>query len=74
MKGHEILAAIETSLRARDEGDTVIERRMHLVADKNCGGHFNVLRGYIAPTNTAGIKVAGDIYDNYHGPNRSLSI
>lgn len=62
---HEILAAIETSLRAQGEGDTVIEPRMHLVADVNCGGHFNVLRGYIAPTNTAGIKVVGDFHDNY---------
>jgi len=65
---HEILAAIETSLRAQGLGDTVIEPRMHLVADKTCGGHFNVLRGYIAPTNTAGIKVVGDFHDNYrHG-------
>ena len=62
---HEILAAIETSLRAQGEGDTVIEPRMHLVADETCGGHFNVLRGYIAPTNTAGIKVVGDFHDNY---------
>ncbi len=36
---------------------------MHLVADKNCGGHFSVLRGYIAPTNTAGIKVVGDYFE-----------
>jgi len=62
---HEILAAIETSLRAQGEGDTVIEPRMHLVADETWGGHFNVLRGYIAPTNTAGIKVVGDFHDNY---------
>ena len=62
---HEILAAIETSLRARGEGDAVIESRMHLVADETCGGHFNVLRGYIAPTNTAGIKVVANFDHNY---------
>ncbi|MDH3536771.1 MAG: ornithine cyclodeaminase family protein [Gammaproteobacteria bacterium] len=65
LSDHEILSAIETSLRAQGEGDTVIEPRMHLVADKASGGHFNVLRGYIAPTNTAGIKVVGDFHDNY---------
>ena len=65
LKDHEILAAIENSLRAQGLGDTVVEPRMHLVADKTCSGHFNVLRGYIAPTNTAGIKIVGDFHDNY---------
>ena len=61
----EILDAVESGLRAQGRGQTVIEPRMHLVADETCGGHFNVLRGYIAPTNTAGIKVVGDFHDNY---------
>ncbi|MCP4389674.1 MAG: hypothetical protein GY802_15370 [Gammaproteobacteria bacterium] len=42
--------------------------RIHLVADKNCGGHFNVLRGYIAPTNTAGIKVVVDYFEPIIAP------
>ena len=64
----EILAAIEAGLRAQGEGNTVVEPRMHLVADPGSGGHFNVLRGYIAPSNTAGVKVVGDFHDNYrHG-------
>jgi len=38
---------------------------MYPVAKKTCGVHFNVLREYIAPTNTAGIKVVGDFHGNY---------
>jgi len=64
----EILHAIETSLRAQGDGDTVIEPRMHLVPNADFGGHFNVLRGYIAAGNTAGVKIVGDYHENYkHG-------
>jgi ornithine cyclodeaminase len=61
----EILHAIEASLRAQGEGDTVIEPRMHLVPNAAFGGHFNVLRGYIAVGNTAGVKIVGDYHENY---------
>jgi len=61
----EILDAIETSLRAQGQGDTVIEPRMHLIPDPAFNGHFNVLRGYIAPMGTAGVKIVGDYRDNY---------
>ena len=64
----EILDAIETSLAAQGRGETVIEPRMHLVADESFRGHFNVLRGYIAPLGVAGVKVVSDYIDNYrHG-------
>lgn len=64
----EILDAIETSLAAQGRGETVIEPRMHLVPDESFDGHFNVLRGYVAPGNTAGVKVVGDFHGNYrHG-------
>lgn len=65
MTPDEILDAIEDSLAAQGRGDTVIEPRMHLVADKAFRGHFNVLRGYIAPIGIAGVKVVGDYIDNY---------
>lgn len=61
----EILDPIEASLKAQGQGRTVIEPRMHLIPDESYNGHFNVLRGYIAPTNTAGIKIVGDYHDNY---------
>ena len=38
---------------------------MHLRADPAAEGHFNVLRGSIAPLGLAGVKVVGDFVDNY---------
>ncbi|MBY2991151.1 ornithine cyclodeaminase family protein [Rhizobium leguminosarum] len=61
----EILAAIETSLGAQGKGETVIEPRVHLEPDPSFHGHFNVLRGYVAPLNLAGVKIVGDFVDNY---------
>jgi alanine dehydrogenase len=66
----EILAAVESGLRAQGEGRTVIEPRMHLAPGRDDSGepirgHFNVLRGYIAPLGAAGVKVVGDYVDNY---------
>jgi len=64
----EILEAVEGGLRAQGEGHTVIEPRVHLQPDPAFNGHFNVLRGYIAPLELAGVKVVGDYVDNYqHG-------
>jgi len=64
----EILDAIESGLRAQGNHETVIEPRVHLIPDPEFNGHFNVLRGYIAPMQLAGIKVVGDYVDNYkHG-------
>ncbi|MBC6440120.1 MAG: ornithine cyclodeaminase family protein [Rhodospirillales bacterium] len=61
----EILDAIEASLAAQGRAETVVEPRMHLVADKAFRGHFNVLRGYIAPLGVAGVKVVSDYIDNW---------
>ena len=61
----EILGAIEAGLIAAGRGQTVIEPRMHLTPDPAVDGHFNVLRGYVAPLGYAGVKVVGDYVDNY---------
>ena len=61
----EILDAVEAGLRAQGEGQTVIEPRVHLEPDPAFHGHFNVLRGYIAPLSLAGVKIVGDYVDNY---------
>ncbi|MEO0938567.1 MAG: ornithine cyclodeaminase family protein [Pseudomonadota bacterium] len=61
----EILEAIEAGLIAAGRGQTVIEPRMHLTPDPDVDGHFNVLRGYVAPLGYAGVKVVGDFVDNY---------
>jgi ornithine cyclodeaminase len=61
----EILDAVEAGLHAQGLGQTVIEPRVHLEPDPAFRGHFNVLRGYVAPLNVAGVKVVGDYLDNY---------
>lgn len=65
LTGDEILAAVEGGLLAQGNGQAVIEPRMHLVPDPAFRGHFNVLRGYIAPLALAGVKIVGDYIDNY---------
>jgi ornithine cyclodeaminase len=68
MTDAEILAAVEAGLVAQGNGQTVIEPRVHLEPDPAFRGHFNVLRGYVAPLDTAGVKIVGDYVDNYlHG-------
>src|SRR5512138_3428688 len=66
----EILEAVGAGLHAQGEGRTVTEPRVHLVPGTRddgtpIGGHFNVLRGYVAPLGLAGVKVVGDYVDNY---------
>src|SRR5687768_18207152 len=61
----EILDAVEQGLRAQGSGEAVIEPRVHLVPDPSTNGHFNVLRGYVAPLRLAGVKIVGDFLDNY---------
>jgi ornithine cyclodeaminase len=61
----EILDAVEAGLLAAGKNQTVIEPRMHLTPNPEFNGHFNVLRGYVAPLNMAGVKIVGDYIDNY---------
>jgi ornithine cyclodeaminase len=61
----EILEAVEAGLRAQGLGQAVIEPRVHLEPDPAFNGHFNVLRGYLAPQGLAGVKIVGDFVDNY---------
>ena len=62
---NEIIEAVEAGLAAQGRGETVIEPRMHLVPGRGIDGHFNVLRGFVAPLSLAGVKVVGDFVDNY---------
>ena len=65
LTAEEILAAVESCLRAQGEGRTVIEPRVHLVPESSAKGHFNILRGVVTPLGVAGVKVVGDFVDNY---------
>jgi len=61
----EVLAAVEDVLRAQGRGEVVLEPRVHLEPGGEFGGHWNVLRAFVAPLGTAGVKVVGDFVDNY---------
>jgi alanine dehydrogenase len=65
LSDREILDAVEDGLRAQGSGQARIEPRVHLEPDPALRGHFNVLRGYLAPIQLAGVKVVGDYVDNY---------
>jgi alanine dehydrogenase len=65
LSNDEILGAVEAGLLAQGSGQTVIEPRMHLMPGAAFNGHFNVLRGYVAPLGLAGVKVVSDYVDNY---------
>jgi alanine dehydrogenase len=47
----EILDAVDNGLIAAGQGEIVIEQRLHLTPDPAFNGHFNILRGYVAPLN-----------------------
>jgi alanine dehydrogenase len=61
----EILDAVRAGLDAQGRGLTAIEPRVHLSPGPAFNGHFNVLRGYVAPLALAGVKIVGDFVDNY---------
>lgn len=61
----EILDAVGSALHAQGLGQAVLEPRVHLVPDPSVDGHFNVLRGAVAPLGLAGVKVVGDFAGNY---------
>lgn len=65
MTDQEILDAVEGGLLAQGNGQAVIEPRVHLRPSPEIRGHFNVLRGYVAPLDMAGVKIVGDFVDNY---------
>jgi ornithine cyclodeaminase len=65
LEDDEILAAVEDGLQAQGTGQARLEPRVHLEPDPALRGHFNVLRGYLAPLQLAGVKVVGDFLDNY---------
>ncbi len=61
----EILASVESAVRAQGHGDVVLEPRVHLTPPNGGKGHFNILRGYVGPDNVCGVKIVGDFVENY---------
>lgn len=60
-----ILGAVEEGLRAQGSGLAAIEPRVHIEPGASLHGHFNVLRGYLQPSQLAGVKVIGDYVRNH---------
>jgi ornithine cyclodeaminase len=61
----ELLEAVEDVVRAQGRGEVVLEPRVHLEPGPTFGGHWNVLRAFVAPLRTAGVKIVGDFVENY---------
>lgn len=60
----EIMDAVELGLRAHGEGKVIMPSKDHLplaYPEKL----FNILKGYVAPVNSCGVKVIGDFQKNY---------
>jgi ornithine cyclodeaminase len=60
-----VIEAVEGAVRAQGESAVVLEPRVHLDPGPDFRGHWNVLRAYVGPLGTAGVKVVGDFVDNY---------
>jgi alanine dehydrogenase len=59
---------VESGLVAHGRREVVLPPKAHIQLDDRYNGHFNILVGWAAPNDTAGVKVIGDFVDNYkHG-------
>ncbi len=70
----EVLEAIESGIVAHGRKKVIMPSKGHLVLDFP---HrlFNVLKGYVEPVNTAGVKVVCDFHGNYrHGLPSELAL
>jgi ornithine cyclodeaminase len=61
----EVLGAVEEGLRQHGLKRVVLPPKSHLDLEERYRGHFNILKGYVASIEVAGIKVVGDYVLNY---------
>ena len=63
-----LLDVIEAGLAAHGRDEVILPPKSHIQLDDRYNGHFNILVGWAAPVDMAGVKVIGDYVDNYrHG-------
>ena len=63
-----MIELVESGLAAHGRREVVLPPKSHIQLDDRYNGHFNILVGWAAPNDTAGVKVIGDFVDNYkHG-------
>jgi ornithine cyclodeaminase len=60
-----VVEEIERGLRAHGNDEVVMPPKDHLKLEPRYEGHYNILKGYVAPIDVAGVKVIGDYYHNY---------
>ena len=60
----EVMDAIEMGLQAHGQKKVIMPSKDHLALDYP-EKLFNILKGYVEPVNTAGVKVIGDFHKNY---------
>lgn len=60
----DIMDAIELGLKAHGEKEVIMPSKDHLPLDYP-EKLFNILKGYVAPIDVAGVKVIGDFHGNY---------
>lgn len=59
-----VMGAVEMGLEAHGQGKVIMPSKDHLVLDYP-EKLFNILKGYVEPIDTAGVKVIGDFQGNY---------
>lgn len=59
-----VMQAVEMGLEAHGQGRVIMPSKDHLVLDYP-EKLFNILKGYVEPIDTAGVKVIGDFQGNY---------
>jgi alanine dehydrogenase len=63
-----LVELIAEGLKAHALGNVVLPPKAHIDLDSRFNGHFNILVGWAAPADFAGVKVISDYVDNYkHG-------
>jgi alanine dehydrogenase len=64
----QVLDVVEEGLAAHGRGEVVLPPKSHIHLDDRYNGHFNILMGWSAPVDLAGVKTIGDYVENYrHG-------
>lgn len=63
-----LIEVVESGLMAHGQRQVVLPPKGHLLLDDRFNGHLNILAGYAAPVDMAGVKVISDYVDNFqHG-------
>jgi ornithine cyclodeaminase len=61
----EIMQQVELGLKCHGEKKVVMPPKAYLDLEEKYKGHFNILRAFVEPIETAGVKVIGDYVNNF---------